>query len=223
MSKPKLQKNLAAYFDHTILHPDCRAEAIKKLCAEAMEYQFPVVCVPPFFVKKASDFLEDVPIKVATVIGFPMGYSCTPAKVEEIKKAINDGASEVDAVVNIAAVKDCNWNYVRNDIYTISTAAQLKGKVAKIIFETGLLDEDEIKHLCELCSEIKPDFVKTSTGFNGEGATPEIVELLKNHLPKDIKIKASGGIRMKEEAIRLIEAGAHRLGCSSSVAIMKEA
>ena len=214
--------NLASYIDHTILKPDCIAEDVKQICTEALQYNFYAVCVPPFFVKNASAFLNETPIKIAAAVGFPMGYSTTAAKVEEIKKAIDDGLDEVDAVINIAAVKNGNWNYVKNDIYSIIMSSQLKGKIAKVIIETCLLTTDEIKKICELCSEMTPDFVKTSTGFNGEGATIENVQLLRSLLPEEIKIKASGGIRSKEDAIRLIEAGANRLGGSSGVMIMNE-
>lgn len=214
--------SLASFFDHTILRPDCTDSDIEKVCREAVEYNFSAVCVPPFFVKKAISCLGEQSVKVATVVGFPMGYSSTPAKVEEIKKAIDEGVHELDAVVNIAAVKNGSWNYVRNDIYSIVTATQLKGKHVKIIFETSLLTEDEILKLCEICKETGPDYVKTSTGFNGEGATPDMVRLLRENLPKAIKIKASGGVRTKEDAQRLIDAGANRIGSSASVLIMRE-
>jgi len=151
-----------------------------------------------------------------------MGYSQTPAKVEEIKRAIDDGASEVDAVINICAVKMGNWNYVRNDIDSMVMAAHLKGKSIKIILETGLLKEDELRRLSDICLEIKPDFVKTSTGYNGDGATVQVVSLLKNLLNDQIKIKASGGIRTREDALRMIEAGAKRIGSSSGVVIVQE-
>lgn len=214
--------NLASYIDHTVLRPDCTIEDIKKVCSEALQYKFAAVCIPPFFVKNAAQILNDSPVKIATVVGFPMGYSTTPAKVEEIKKGIDDGLDEIDAVINIAAVKNANWNYVKNDIYSVTMAGQLKGKCVKIILETGLLNEEEIKKLCAICSEIGPDFVKTSTGFNGEGATVDVVNLLRNNLPEEIKIKASGGIRSKEDALRLIEAGAKRLGSSSGVMIVND-
>ncbi len=215
--------NLANFIDHTILKADCTVEDIKRVCADAIQYQFAAVCIPPFYVSQAADFLQDtqLKVKIATVIGFPMGYSYTPAKVEEIKRAIDDGASEVDAVINLCAVKMGNWSYVRNDIDSMVTAAHLKGKTIKIILETGLLTDDELQRLTEICLEIKPDFVKTSTGFNGEGATVHVVSTLKNLLHDQIKIKASGGIRTREDAIRLIEAGAKRIGSSAGVNLIK--
>lgn len=214
--------NLASFIEHTILKADCSLDEIKRICKEATQFNFPIVCVPPFYVKSTFELLAEIPTKIATVIGFPMGYSTTAAKVEEIKRAIDDGASELDVVVNICAVKSGMWNYVRSDIDSVVTAAHLKGKIIKIILETGLLTDDEIRQLCEICLEVKPDFVKTSTGFNGEGATVHTVERLKAFLHNQIKIKASGGIRTKEDALRLLEAGATRIGSSSSVMMMND-
>ncbi len=214
--------SLADYIDHTILRPDCNMEDIKRLCAEAIQFGFATVCVPPFYVKNAYELLLNTKVKVSTVVGFPMGYAATPAKVEEIKRALDDGASEVDAVINICAVKSSNWSFVKNDIDSMVMAAHLKGRLIKIIFETGLLTETEIVNLCDICLEVKPDFVKTSTGFNGEGATLPVVQVLKRQLQDQIKIKASGGIRTHAEALRFIEAGVKRIGSSSSVMIVRE-
>lgn len=214
---------LASYIDHTILKPDCTRREIKTLCEEAVEYQFAAVCIPPFFVKEAYQFLEKEPVKVSTVIGFPMGYSTTSAKVEEIKRAIDEGAAEVDVVINICAVKSGNWNYVQNDIASMITAVHLKGKHIKVILETALMEESEIRRLCSICRELEPEFVKTSTGFNGGGATVPVVELLRQELEgTPIKIKASGGIRTPQDARAMIGAGAQRLGSSSGVSIVKE-
>lgn len=207
--------------DHTVLKPDCRSEDIKRICAEAVDFQFRAVCIPPFFVKGATNWLKDTEVKIATVIGFPLGYSATAAKVEEIKRAINDGADEFDVVVNISAIKDNQWSFVKNDIDSMTRAAHLKGKVVKVILETALLTEEEILRLCDICKEIEVDFVKTSTGYNGLGATTEIVQFLKNALPKEIKIKASGGIRNPQQAQDLINAGATRIGTTAGVAIME--
>ena len=214
--------NLASVIDHTILRVDCRLDEIKKLCTEAGTFGFASVCVPPYFVKEAARILEDSRVKVSTVIGFPMGYSTTPAKVEEIKRAINDGAGEIDVVINICAVKEGNWYYVKSDLESMTLAAHLKGKVIKVIFETSILSTEEVRKLCTICKELGVDYVKTSTGMNGGGATPEIVELLRAELPKSIKIKASGGIRTAEQAKALLAAGANRLGTSGGVAIIQE-
>lgn len=212
--------NIATFIDHTILRPDCTAADIKQICTEAIEHRFCTVCVPPYYVREAVKLLENTPVKVATVIGFPMGYTPTPAKVEAIKRAIDDGADELDVVLNICAVKNQHWNFVRNDIDSMTTAVHLKGKVIKVIIETGLLTEAEIRKVCELCLDIQPDFVKTSTGYNGEGASLYAVRLLRDLLGDKIRIKASGGIRDRETALQMIEAGAKRIGASSSLKIV---
>ncbi len=212
--------NFASVIDHTILKPDCSIDDIKRICSEAITHQFATVCVPPYFIKDASRMLDGENVKVSTVIGFPFGYSATAAKVEEIKRAINDDIDELDVVINIAAVKSGHWNHVKNDIDSITIAAHLKGKVIKVIFETSLLTKDEIKKLCTICNEKGVDFVKTSTGFSGGGATEEMVRFLKENLSPKIKIKASGGIKTKKQAEALIKAGANRLGTSSGLAFV---
>ncbi len=212
--------NLATKIDHTLLKADASEKEVKKLCAEAKEYGFAAVCVPPYFVRKCKLWLTDSKVKVATVVGFPLGYAHTPAKVEEARRAIDEGADEIDMVINIIALKAGDWNYLKNELTSAGTIVQLRGGKLKVILETGLLSESEIIKACELCKEMNVDFVKTSTGFSQTGATVEVVKLLRAHLPKSIKIKASGGIRDKEFALQLIEAGADRLGCSASVAIV---
>jgi len=206
--------------NHTILKPDCGSADIKKIADDAMRYQFAAICIPPYYIKDAARLLAHSPVKVATVIGFPMGYSTIPAKVEEIKRAINDGVDELDVVVNIAAVKNQDWNYIRNDIESTTRMGQLRSKVVKIIFETSLLTDEEIIKLCGVCNDVEVDYAKTSTGYQG-GATVHAVELMRTHLDKKIKIKASGGIRTYEDAQKMVAVGANRLGCSSSIAILK--
>jgi deoxyribose-phosphate aldolase len=209
--------SLAPFTDFTLLKPDCSPDQIRGLCEQAIAREYAAVCIPPYYVKQAAELLNGSGIKVATVVGFPMGYSATPAKVEEIKKAMDDGADEIDAVINICAVKSASWNYLRNDMDSMTTAVHLKGKSIKLIIETGLLSADELKKVCELALEIRPNYIKTSTGIHGEGATVEVVLLLKQLLGDQIKIKASGGIRSAEAASALIAAGASRIG--SSVAL----
>jgi deoxyribose-phosphate aldolase len=211
--------NLAPLIDHTLLRSDADMQAIERLCQEAIEHQFCAVCVPPYFVGQAARLLERKAVKIATVIGFPQGYTATPGKVAEIKRAIDDGVDELDAVINICAVKSGQWNYVRNDIDSMTRVAHLKNKRIKIILETDLLTVEEIQQLCAICTDNAVNFVKTSTGFRA-GATPEIVQLLRSHLPESIKIKASGGIRTAEFAQQLIEAGAQRLGTSSGLQLI---
>ncbi|MCC6727538.1 MAG: deoxyribose-phosphate aldolase [Saprospiraceae bacterium] len=212
--------DLARLIDGTILKPDTTLADVKKLCDEAKTHGFAAVCVPPFFVKDAVKALDGSAVKTCTVVGFPMGYSATPAKVEEIKKAIDEGAVELDCVINIAAVKSKQWNYVRNEIESMSLACQMRGKVIKLIIETGLITDAEMTKLCELAAEVKVDFVKTSTGINGKGASVEIIEALRKKLPSNIKLKASGGIRDRKFAEQLVAAGADRIGTSVGAAIV---
>lgn len=214
---------LSQKIDHTNLRPDSTSEDIKTLCREAIEHQFKAVCVPPYHVRDAVRWTEGHPIVVSTVIGFPMGYSATPAKVEEIKRAIDEGAQELDVVINLSAVKSNQWNHVANDIDSVTRAVHLKGKVIKLILETGLLTETELGKACQICQNSEVDFVKTSTGFHGRGADIETVKLLRSLLPPAIKIKASGGIRNQADALELIQAGADRLGTSAGIRIISEA
>lgn len=203
--------NLASYIEHTVLKPDCSPQDIEQACKEAILRGYAAVCVPPFYVKQAVGLLEGEKVKVATVIGFPLGYTTTPAKVEEIKKAIEDGADEVDAVANVCAVKSGNWNFVANDIDSMATAAHLKGKAIKVILETELLTEAEITKLCKAAIEAQADFVKASTGFNGQGASLEVVRLLKKVAGNKLKVKAAGNIQNRLDAERFIDAGAQRI------------
>ncbi|PSR13078.1 MAG: deoxyribose-phosphate aldolase [Bacteroidetes bacterium] len=212
--------NIASYFDHTLLRPGTTAAEIRQLCQEAVAQHFAAVCIPPYYLSEARPILDGSGVKLATVIGFPFGYAATVAKVEEIKRGIDEGAEEFDVVVNIAAVKSGNWSFVRNDIDRVVTSCRLRSKPIKIILETGLLTEEEIRQLCAICNDLDPDYVKTSTGFNGPGATVEVVQFLRSLLKKSIKIKASGGIRTAQDAEALIAAGADRLGLSGAMAIV---
>jgi deoxyribose-phosphate aldolase len=209
--------NLQSYIDHTNLKPDASKIAIDQLCREAMEYGFTAVCVSPYHVKTCVEKLKGSDVKIATVIGFPMGYSTTPAKVEEVKRAIDDGAHEIDMVINIQALKANDLAYVKNDIESICTYTHLKSHVLKVIIEIGLLSQQEIISICKICEEIGVDFIKTSTGVIGRGATTADIILLRKLVPAKMKIKASGGIKDKNAALDLIEAGADRIGTSSSV------
>ena len=214
--------NLASKIDHTILKADTSKEEITKLCDEAKQYGFAAVCVPPYWVRECKNQLRDSKVKIATVVGFPMGYSATPAKVEESRRAIDEGATEIDMVLNIIALKAGDYNYLKNELTSAGTIVQLRGGKLKVILETGLLTKDEIIKACELCSKLSVDYVKTSTGYIDKGATVEDIKLLRAHLPKNIKIKASGGVRDKATALAMIEAGADRIGTSSGVKIVTE-
>ena len=209
--------DLAVKIDHTLLRPEVQFDDVKVLCREAMEHHFATVCIPPLFVQDAAKILRGSGVKVATVIGFPFGYSATSAKVEEAKNAFDNGAKEIDVVMNVTAFKNKRWSYVKNDIQSVTTTAHLQNKIIKVIIESGILTEEEILRACEICTESEVDFVKTSTGFNGPGASVDVVRLLRANLPENIRIKASGGIRTRDFAESLIEAGADRIGSSTSV------
>jgi len=214
--------NINSYIDHTILKPTTTLAKIEKLCSEAIQYQFAAVCVPPLFVKKAKEILDNSIIKTATVIGFPFGYNAIEAKVAEIVLAMVDGADELDMVINISAIKNNDWNFIASEINTIMPIIKSKDKIIKVIIESGILTDDEIIKCCDIYGAAGVDYVKTSTGYAETGATLHAVELIRAHLADSIKIKASGGIKSYEFAKELIEAGADRIGCSSSVKIMQE-
>jgi deoxyribose-phosphate aldolase len=215
--------NISSYIDHTVLKPTTTIADVEKLCAEAMQYNFAAVCVPPLFVKKAKGLTGGSNVKVATVIGFPFGYSAIEAKVAEIILAILDGADELDMVINISAIKNKDWQFLASEINTAIPIVKGKGKIIKIIIETGILTDEEIITCCDIYGAAGVDFMKTSTGYAEKGATVHAVQLLRAHLASSIKIKASGGIKEYKFALELINAGADRIGCSSSVKIAEEA
>lgn len=201
--------------EHTVLKADTKLFDVENLCKEAIQHNFFGVCIPPYFVKYAKNLLQKSDVQIVTVVGFPLGYNTTPAKVEEARKALDQGADEIDMVINIAALKNGDYKFVANDIQTVATLVQLKNKKIKVIIETALLTEEEKVHVCNICAEIGVDFVKTSTGFSTSGAQIEDIELMRKILPEKIKIKASGGIKTKEQTLALINAGADRIGTSS--------
>lgn len=215
-------ENLNKYIEHTLLKQDATHEDLIKLFEEAKEHKFLGVCINPAYVKLAKEHLKGTGIKVVTVIGFPLGANLPSVKAYEAACAVEDGADEIDMVINVSAIKDKNYNYVINDIQTVKESCGFS--LLKVILETDLLNPDEIKKACELCVQAGADFVKTSTGFvkNGVGAKVEDVKLMYETVsPHGLKVKASGGIRDKETAIKLIEAGASRLGTSSGVKIVQ--
>lgn len=213
--------NIAQYIDHTILKPTTLISDIETLCSEAKQYGFAAVCVPPNFVKKAKELTAGSGVKVATVIGFPFGYSAVEAKIAEILLAIVDGVDELDVVINISAIKNGDWMYLADEINHIMPIIRSKNKVIKIIIESGILADEEIIKCCEIYGIAGIDYLKTSTGYAEKGATVEAVKLFRLHLPANIQIKASGGIRDYAFAKQLVDAGATRLGCSAGVAIVK--
>lgn len=213
--------NINKYIEHTLLKQDAQRDELLTLFAESREHAFCGVCVNPCFVSLAKDYLKDSDVKIVTVIGFPLGANCSEVKAYETKKAINDGADEIDMVINVSKIKDKDYEYVKSDIEAVRNACP--NNILKVILETDLLTKEEIKKACEICIEAKADLVKTSTGFvkNGVGAKVEDVKLMYETV-KDagLQVKASGGIRDKEAAIKMIEAGAVRLGTSSGVKIV---
>ena len=217
------KKPLNKFIDHTLLKPTCLVSDIEKLCAEAKQYDFAAVCVPPPFVKLAKEKTEGTSVKVATVIGFPFGYSATEAKIAEIILAMVDGADELDVVANISAIKNGDWTAIADEINHILPIVRSKQKVIKIIIESGVLTNDEIIKCCDIYGVAGIDYLKTSTGYADKGASVEAVTLFRKYLPDNVQIKASGGIRDYATAQSMIEAGATRIGCSAGVAIVSGA
>ncbi|TDX52462.1 deoxyribose-phosphate aldolase [Orenia marismortui] len=212
-------KELAAMIDHTILNADAQEKDIKLKCQEALEYEFASVCVNPTFVSVVNKELEGSNVKVCTVIGFPLGESTTETKVFEARNAIKNGADEIDMVINIGAIKSGAWDIVRDDIKSVVHSA--KGKaIVKVIIETCYLTDEEKRKACEVSKEAGADFVKTSTGFGTGGATVEDIKLMREVVGDKMGVKASGGVRSKEDAMKMIEAGATRIGASSGIAIV---
>lgn len=211
---------LAKYIDHTLLKPDATDAQIKELCQEADTHGFFSVCVNPTHVKYSAELLQSSSTKVCTVIGFPLGASTSTVKAYETVDAIENGATEVDMVINVGALKSGNHDLVRSDIAAVVEAAN--GTLVKVIIETSLLSDDEKRIACQLAKEAGCHFVKTSTGFSGGGATVEDVALMKSVVGADIKVKASGGVRSREDALAMIGAGATRIGASSGIAIISD-
>ncbi|MBC8590724.1 deoxyribose-phosphate aldolase [Wansuia hejianensis] len=212
--------NIASMIDHTLLKPDASKDSIESLCKEAVDNKFMAICVNPYHIEFCKELLKDSDVKIATVIGFPLGANTTEVKTFEALDAINKGADEIDMVINIGALKDQDYETVKKDIQSVVTAVNNRALV-KVIIETCLLTEEEKIIACKLSMESKADFVKTSTGFSTGGATVEDVRLMKSIVGDKLEVKASGGVRDVESAKAMIEAGATRLGTSSGVKIIK--
>ncbi|WP_331487992.1 deoxyribose-phosphate aldolase [Caminicella sporogenes] len=211
---------LQKYIDHTLLKPQATEEQIIKVCSEAKKYGFASVCVNPYYTSLVRKELEGTNVKTCVVIGFPLGANTKEVKAFETKQAIENGAQEVDMVINIGALKDKKYDVVRDDIKAVVDAAKGKALV-KVIIETCLLTDEEKIKACEIAKEAGADFVKTSTGFSTGGATVEDVKLMRKTVGPDMGVKASGGVRSKEDAEAVINAGANRIGASASVAIVE--
>lgn len=212
--------NYNKMIDHTVLKADTPLETVKRICDEAMEYGFASVCINPCHVAYCADYLKDSDVNVCTVIGFPLGANTSAVKAFETKDAITNGADEIDMVMNIGALKDKNYDLVRNDVKAVVEAAN--GTLVKVILETCLLTEDEIKKACELCVEAKADYVKTSTGFSTRGATIEDVQIMKAAVQGKAKVKAAGGVRTHEDMVKIVEAGADRIGTSAGCSLVEK-
>jgi deoxyribose-phosphate aldolase len=210
--------SLNQYIDHTLLSPVATIAQIQQLCKEAIQYEFPTVCIPPFYIDAARRTLLGSNVNICTVIGFPFGYDHVATKIEAITRAIDAGVDELDIVVNLPAVKNGNWDLIENEIDSYTTIAKHKNsKVLKLILETAYLNTEELETLCNLCLKYNVDFAKTSTGYAPRGAAVEDVVAMKKILGDSVQIKASGGIKTKKDAKNLIEAGATRLGTSSGI------
>ena len=212
--------NYNKMIDHTVLKADTPLETVKRICDEAIEYGFASVCINPCHVAYCADYLKDSDVNVCTVIGFPLGANTSAVKAFETKDAIANGADEIDMVMNIGALKDKNYDLVRDDVKAVVEAAN--GTLVKVILETCLLTEDEIKKACELCVEAKADYVKTSTGFSTRGATIEDVQIMKAAVQGKAKVKAAGGVRTHEDMVKIVEAGADRIGTRAGCSLVEK-
>ncbi len=207
--------------EQTILKADTSISDIQRICVEAMENNFPAVCVPPYYVSEAVDLVSESNVEVATVIGFPFGYNSILSKFEDAEEAVRNGADHLDIVINIAAIKNNDWETIETEVETFTKLVHNENKIIKIIAETGLLNEIEIDLLCKIGNDHQIDYLKTSTGINAPGATVEIVEFIRKLLLPSINIKASGGIKTREAALALLKAGATRIGTSNGLGLLK--
>lgn len=213
------KQEILGHIDHTLLKAFSTWDQIKALCNDAVEYKTASVCIPPSFVKRAKETYGDA-LNVCTVIGFPLGYNTTAVKAFEVKEAIREGASEVDMVINIGALKDKDYDYVQNEIAELKKAAG--DHILKVIVETCYLTEEEKVKVCELVTNAGADYIKTSTGFGTGGATIEDINLFKAHIGPSVKMKASGGVKTVEDLEMFLDAGCERIGTSSAIGLLKE-
>lgn len=215
-------EKVASMVDHTLLKPDASVEAFEKLCREAKEYGFKMVAINPAATERCAALLKDTPVHVGAAVGFPLGQTTIECKVFESKDAIEKGADEIDYVVNLVELKNGNYAYIEKEMSEIVAVCREANVISKVIFENCYLTNEEIIEMSKIASRVKPDFIKTSTGFGTSGARVEDVRLMREHTSQDVKIKAAGGIRTFEAALAMIEAGAERLGTSSGIAIVEE-
>ena len=230
--KPTL-KNLAKMIDHSLLHPTMTDAEILKGCEIARRYDVATVCVKPYAVEMAKKALQGSDVKICSVIGFPHGNNTTAIKVAETEQAIRDGATEIDMVINIAKALGGQWDFVRDDIQAVNQCCVSKGALLKVIFETDYLQDDSIIHLCQICSELKVAFVKTSTGYgfvkqpggdyNYKGATEHNLSLMRQHCTADVQIKAAGGVRSLDDMLKVRALGVTRIGATATEVMLEEA
>jgi len=213
---------LAHYIDHSYLRPDCTEKIIDRLITETKEYGFKAICIPPMYLEYAKETSGERSFLLCTVAGFPIGYDHVEAKLASLRRSADLGADEVDVVINLSAVKTGHWDLTKSELTALHESAAAYGVTLKCIIEAQLLTEDEIMHICEISNELKLQYVKTSTGFFGDPIREDTIKLLRRHLDPAIRIKASGGINRYHQAMKMIRAGADRLGCSQSVAIVQE-
>ena len=214
------KEQIAGMIDHTNLKAFADEAAMKKLCDEAKKFNFKAVAINPAQVVRCKKFLEGSPVHVAVTVGFPLGQNTISCKVFETDEAIKNGAEEIDYVINVSELKNGNFDYIRDEMQQIVKICREKNVISKVIFENCYLNDDEKKKIAEIAREIKPDFIKTSTGFGTGGATVEDVRLMKSVVGDVVKVKAAGGIRDLKTALEMIEAGAERLGTSAGVQII---
>ncbi len=215
-----VEPDLAGMIDHTLLKPDATSGEIQKLCAEAKKYSFASVCINPGYVPLCAKLLKGTEVKVCTVIGFPLGATSSASKAFETEQAIRDGAQEVDMVINVGMLKSGEYEYVENDIFAVTSTARRYRVLSKVILETGFLTDEEKIQACVLCRRAGADFVKTSTGFGKGGATAGDIALMRRVVGSAMGVKASGGVRTREDAITMVASGADRIGASASVKIV---
>jgi deoxyribose-phosphate aldolase len=218
-----MKSDFGRHIDHTLLRPTGTTDDIRRLCGEAVEYGMAAVCVFPFYIPMARDLLKDTQVKIATVIAFPFGVTFTEAKEAEMRSSASRGAGEIDFVINIAALKSGEDKTVEQEMRHLTEKARTIGVHTKFIIETAYLTNDEKIRACRIANRVRPDFVKTSTGYAPSGATVEDVRLMRTNLLPEIRIKAAGGIRSYEEARQMLQAGASRIGTSSGIRIIEEA
>jgi deoxyribose-phosphate aldolase len=215
----EIEPNLARMIDHTLLKPEATVQQIEQLCAEAKKFHFASVCINPSYVPLCASLLKETDIKVCTVIGFPLGATSTETKAFETEQAIKSGATEVDMVINVGRLKSKEYEYVEHDIFAVTSTAKRYGVLTKVILETGLLTDEEKVVACVIAKRAGADFVKTSTGFSKGGATAGDIALMRYVVGSAMGVKASGGVRTREDALKMVASGADRIGASASVAI----